>query len=35
VDPPAPAEVDGPGVRLVARYAAELAELVAPAEGGA
>ena len=35
VDPPAPAEVDRPGVRLVARYAAELAELVAPAEGGA
>ncbi len=34
-DPPAPAEIDGPGVRLVARYAAELAELLAPAEGGA
>ena len=30
VDPPAPAEVDGPGVRLIARYAAELAELLEP-----
>ncbi len=32
VDPPAPAAVDGPGVCLVARYAAELAELLAPVE---
>lgn len=31
VDPPAPGQVDGPGVRLVARYAAELAELLEPA----
>jgi hypothetical protein len=28
VDPPAPGEVDGPGVRLLARYAGELAELL-------
>ncbi|HYO42772.1 MAG TPA: YbjN domain-containing protein [Candidatus Limnocylindrales bacterium] len=35
IDPPAPAQVDGPGVRLVARYAAELAELIAPAGDGA
>ena len=34
-DPPSPDQVDGPGVRLVARYAAELAELIGPAEGGA
>jgi hypothetical protein len=31
-DPPEPAQVDGPGVRLVARYAAELAELLDPHE---
>ena len=27
-DPPTPAQVDGPGVRLMARYAAQLAELI-------
>jgi hypothetical protein len=32
VDPPEPADVDGPGVRLVARYAGELAELLEPVE---
>ncbi len=31
VAPPAPDQADGPGVRLVARYAAELAELLDPA----
>ena len=35
LDPPTPEQVDGPGMRLVARYAAELAELLAPAEGEA
>jgi hypothetical protein len=34
-DPPSPAQVDGPGVRLVARYAGELAELLEPAGDGA
>jgi hypothetical protein len=29
-DPPAPADVDGPGVRLIARFAADLAELLEP-----
>ena|SRR5690349_2200528 len=33
VDPPTPAEVDGPGVRLVARYAAELAEILEAPDG--
>jgi hypothetical protein len=33
VDPPEPADVDGPGVRLVARYAGELGELLEPAGG--
>jgi hypothetical protein len=32
IDPPPPARLDGPGLRLVARYAAELAELLEPAE---
>jgi len=32
-DPPAPADADGPGRRLVARFAAELAELLEPAPG--
>jgi hypothetical protein len=27
-DPPAPADVDGPGMRLIARYAGELAEIL-------
>jgi hypothetical protein len=30
-EPPAPARRDGPGLRLVARYAADLAELIEPA----
>jgi hypothetical protein len=30
VDPPDPGDIDGPGVRLVARYAAELSELLEP-----
>jgi hypothetical protein len=34
-DPPTPAQVDGPGVRLVARYAAALAELIDLPEGPA
>ena len=32
-DPPAPEQLDGPGLRLVARYAAELGELLEPASG--
>jgi hypothetical protein len=35
VDPPAPADVDGPGVRLIARYAPELAELLDAPEANA
>jgi hypothetical protein len=35
IDLPSPAQVDGPGVRLVARYAADLAEILGPAEGSA
>ena len=31
-DPPPPADRDGPGVRLLARYAVELPELLDPAE---
>ncbi len=34
-DPPSPGQVDGPGLRLVARYAPDLAELLGPAEDGA
>ncbi len=34
-DPPPPARLDGPGVGLVARYAAELVELLEPAAGSA
>jgi hypothetical protein len=34
-EPPSSAQVDGPGVRLVARYAQDLAELLDPAEDGA
>src|SRR3954463_8095000 len=32
-DPPAPERLDGPGVRLCPRYAAELGELLEPANG--
>jgi hypothetical protein len=32
VDPPPPERLDGPGLRLVARYAAELGELLAAAD---
>ena len=32
-DPPAPADADGPGGRLIARFAADLAELLIPAPG--
>src|SRR4051812_22512793 len=32
-DPPTPEQVDGPGVRLIARYAAALGELLEPADG--
>src|SRR3954465_1260516 len=32
-DPPAPEQLDGPGLRLVARYAADLGELLEPADG--
>ncbi len=32
-DPPTPEQLDGPGVRLVARYAAALGELLEPADG--
>jgi hypothetical protein len=34
-DPSSPSQVDGPGVRLIARYATDLAELLDPAEGTA
>src|SRR3954465_3115369 len=32
-DPPGPEQLDGPGLRLVARYAGELGELLEPADG--
>jgi hypothetical protein len=32
-DPPAPADADGPGLRLLARFASDLAELLEPAPG--
>lgn len=32
-DPPEPAGTDGPGTRLIARFEAELAELLEPAQG--
>jgi hypothetical protein len=32
-DPPAPADVDGPGVRLIARFAPDLVELLDPVPG--
>lgn len=34
-DPSSPSQVDGPGVRLIAHYATDLAELLDPAEGTA
>ncbi len=34
LDPPPAGAADGPGPRLVARYASELAELLEPADGG-
>ena len=34
-EPSTPAQADGPGVRLIARYAADLAELLDDTEGTA
>ncbi len=34
-DPPVPADVDGPGAQLIARFASDLAELLEPAPGAA